>query len=125
MQALRKHKLNTIPPAGANACDSDVAGYRSQIWTPTQARLGQRVRIRNSPACGRVRGYEAASSVERVQNSAGRSLNRGKPTLLGKTEEEEVKAKPTKTWGQHRAEPTTPWPDLSLQLSAAIAQRIL
>lgn len=125
MQELRKHKLNTIPKTGANACDSDVAGYRSQIWTPTQTGLGQRVQIRNSRACRRVRGCGAASSAKRVQNSAGRSLSQGKATLLGKTEEVEVKAKPAKTWVQRRAEPTASWPDLSLQLSAAIAQRIL
>lgn len=40
-----------------------------------------------------------------VQNSAGKSLIWEKPTLLGKTEEEEVKAKPTYTWGQHKQSP--------------------
>nr|XP_035963399.1 translation initiation factor IF-2-like [Halichoerus grypus] len=81
MQELRKHKLNTIPKAGANACDSDVAGYRSQIWTPTQTGLGQRVQIRNSRACRRVRGCGAASSAKRVQNSAALGCHCTKNTL--------------------------------------------
>lgn len=73
----QKHELRK-QKAGVNASDSEVAGGRSQVWIRIQARLGQRIRSRDQPACRRVRGRRAAAQRARAQFSRQES-SPGKP----------------------------------------------
>ena len=73
----QKHELRK-QKAGVNASDLEVAGGRSQVWIRIQARLGQRIRSRDQPACRRVRGRRAAAQRARAQFSR-QEYSPGKP----------------------------------------------
>lgn len=93
MHELRKQKANTVPWLGPTPA--------IHTWPGICPKFGPRLRPglasgREAKTTRPVRECGAAGLPlsERVHSSASKSSNRENPTLLGKTEEEEGKAKP-------------------------------